>query len=119
MAKILAVDDSPSMRKMVHTTLSSGGHEVILADDGEHALEKANQEDVELVITDVYMPKLDGISLVHELRKLENYKYIPMLMLTTESSSEMKMKGKNAGATGWIVKPFVPKSLLATIDKVL
>ena len=119
MAKILAVDDSPSMRKMVHTTLMSGGHDVILADDGEHALKMANSENVELVITDVYMPNLDGISLVQKLREIESYKYIPMLMLTTESSNEMKMKGKHAGATGWIVKPFVPKSLLATIDKVL
>ena len=119
MAKILAVDDSPSMRKMVAVTLKSAGHEVICAGDGADALERAKSENVELVLTDLYMPKLDGLGLVKELRALENYKYLPMLFLTTESNQDMKQKGKLAGATGWIVKPFAPDQLLATIDKVL
>ena len=115
----MAVDDSPSMRQMVSVTLRSNGHEVITAEDGEDAYELAKKENVELVITDLYMPKLDGIGLVNKLRKLQGYKYIPMLFLTTESSQEMKMKGKQAGATGWIVKPFAPEKLLSTLDKVL
>ena len=119
MARIMAVDDSPSMRQMVSLTLKSKGHEVITAEDGEDAYELAKQEVVELVITDLYMPKLDGIGLVHKLRKLNGYQFIPMLFLTTESSQEMKMKGKQAGATGWIVKPFAPEKLLSTLDKVL
>ena len=115
----MAVDDSPSIRQMVSLTLKSNGHEVITAEDGQDAYELAQRENVELVITDVYMPKLDGISLVNKLRKLKAYQYIPMLFLTTESSQEMKMKGKQAGATGWIVKPFAPDKLLATLEKVL
>ena len=119
MAKILAVDDSPSIRKMVAVTLKSGGHDVIIAEDGLDAYERAKDENIELVITDLYMPKLDGIGLVEKLRNLECYRYIPMLFLTTESNSEMKKKGKQAGATGWIVKPFEPEQLLSTLDKVL
>ena len=119
MARIMAVDDSPSIRKMVSLTLKSAGHDVLVAEDGDEAYELAQKESVELVITDLYMPKLNGIDLVSKLRTLDSYRYIPLLFLTTESSGDMKKKGKEAGATGWIVKPFVPESLLATIDKVL
>lgn len=116
----MAVDDSPSMRKMVSVTLMSKGHQVISAEDGEDAYQLAQQENnVDLVITDLYMPKLDGIGLVEKLRGLDSYRYLPILFLTTESSADMKQRGKKAGATGWIVKPFDPNQLLATLDKVL
>jgi len=119
MAKILAVDDSASMRQMVSFTLKGAGHEVVEASDGVEALNFAQGESVDLVISDVNMPNMDGISLIRELRKLIPYKYTPMLMLTTESSGDKKMEGKSAGATGWIVKPFNPDQLLSTVKKVL
>ena len=120
MARIIAVDDSASMRQMVSFTLKGAGHDVIEASDGVEALKLANQESgVDLVISDINMPNMDGISLIKELRTLAPYKFIPILMLTTESSADKKMEGKAAGATGWIVKPFNPDQLLATIGKVL
>lgn len=119
MASILAVDDSASMRQMVSFTLKGAGYDVVEAVDGVDALNKAKGRSVNLVITDVNMPNMDGISLIKELRALPNYKFTPMLMLTTESAMEKKQAGKSAGATGWIVKPFNPDQLLATIKKVL
>jgi two-component system chemotaxis response regulator CheY len=117
--KILAVDDSASMRQMVLFTLQGAGYEVLQACDGVEALEMARQSPVDLVLTDVHMPRMDGITLVRELRALVNYKLVPMLILTTESSQEKKMDGKRAGATGWIVKPFNPPQLLATVARVI
>jgi two-component system chemotaxis response regulator CheY len=119
MAKILAVDDSAAMRQMVGITLSGAGHEVEQAADGCEALQMAERARFDLVITDVNMPKMDGITLVRELRGLASYKYVPMLVLTTEATAERKQAGKAAGATGWLVKPFDPERLLATIAKVL
>ncbi len=119
MASILAVDDSASMRQMVSFTLKSAGHNVTEAEDGLVALNKAKTASFDLVITDVNMPNMDGITLIAELRKLPNFKFTPLLMLTTESSTDKKMAGKNAGATGWIVKPFNPDQLLAVINKAL
>ena len=119
MAKILAVDDSPSMRQMVSFTLQSAGHNVVEAEDGQQALEKALAEQFDLVITDVNMPVMDGIAFIKNLRSESGYKFTPMLMLTTESSSDKKSEGKAAGATGWIVKPFNPEQLLNTINRVL
>jgi two-component system, chemotaxis family, chemotaxis protein CheY len=116
---ILAVDDSASMRQMVNFTLKGAGYQVVQAVDGVDALEYARDHSVDLVLTDVNMPRMDGITLVKELRTLPTYRYTPMLMLTTESSQEKKMQGKQAGATGWIVKPFNPEQLLATIARVL
>jgi two-component system, chemotaxis family, chemotaxis protein CheY len=107
------------MRQMVDYTLRSAGYEVVQAVDGVEALEFARGDTVDLVLTDVHMPRMDGISLVRELRELPSYKFVPMLMLTTESSKEKKIEGKRAGATGWIVKPFDPQQLLATIAKVI
>jgi len=115
----LAVDDSASMRQMVLFTLQGAGYEVVQACDGVEALELARMSPVDLVLTDVHMPRMDGITLVRELRGLESYKFVPMLILTTESSQERKMDGKRAGATGWIVKPFNPPQLLATVARVL
>jgi two-component system chemotaxis response regulator CheY len=114
------VDDSASMRQMVSLTLQSAGHDVVSAIDGVEGLAKAAiGEPVDLVITDVNMPNMDGITLVRELRRLPQYQGVPLLVLTTEASSEKKQEGRAAGATGWIVKPFDPERLLATIQKVL
>ncbi len=119
MASILAVDDSASMRQMVAFTLKGAGYDVVEASDGVKALSIAKTRSVNLVVTDVNMPNMDGITLIKQLRTLPNYKFIPMLMLTTESGGDKKREGKAAGATGWIVKPFNPDQLLATIKKVL
>ena len=116
---ILAVDDSASMRQMVNFTLKGAGYEVVHANDGVEALEYARGHSVDLVLTDVNMPRMDGITLVRELRALPGYRYTPMLVLTTESGHERKLQGKEAGATGWLVKPFNPDQLLATIARVL
>jgi two-component system chemotaxis response regulator CheY len=116
---IMTVDDSTSMRQMVKATLSSAGYGVVEAADGQEALEYARLNSVDLVISDVNMPRMDGITLVQELRSLPNYRLTPLLLLTTESSQEKKQEGKRAGATGWIVKPFNPEQLLATLRKLL
>ncbi len=120
MTRILAVDDSPSMRQMVGTTLKGAGYEVLEAADGREALDLARASDpVDLVITDVNMPHMDGITLVRELRMLAHYRNVPLLVLTTEGSTERKQEGRAAGATGWVVKPFSPDRLLATIAKIV
>ena len=119
MASILAVDDSASMRQMVAFTLKGAGYDVIEAVDGVDALNKAKGKSVNVVLTDVNMPNMDGITLIKELRKLPSYKFTPMLMLTTESSMDKKAEGRAAGATGWLVKPFNPDQLLGTIKKVI
>lgn len=120
MAKtILAVDDSASMRQMVGVTLRAAGYEVVEASDGDEALEYARKHRVDLVLADVNMPRMDGITLIAQLRTLPNYHLTPLLLLTTESSPERKMQGKQAGATGWMVKPFHPEQLLATLERVL
>lgn len=119
MASVLAVDDSASMRQMVAFTLKGAGYTVVEAVDGVDALNKAKTQKFDCVVTDVNMPNMDGITLIKELRALPNYKFVPMLMLTTESGMDKKQQGKAAGATGWIVKPFNPDQLLKTIKKVL
>lgn len=119
MTKVLAVDDSASMRQMVSFTLKGAGYEVVEAKDGVEALNIAKTASFNLVITDVNMPNMDGITLIRELRTLPAYKFTPMLMLTTESGTDKKSEGKAAGATGWIVKPFNPDQLLATIKRVI
>ncbi|HEB56848.1 MAG TPA: response regulator [Gammaproteobacteria bacterium] len=119
MAKILAVDDSASMRQMVSFTLTGSGHDVIEAVDGVDALGKAKAGKFDLVLSDVNMPNMDGITLIKELRMLPAFRFTPILMLTTESAGGKKQEGKSAGATGWIVKPFNPEQLLASINKVL
>ena len=119
MTKILVVDDSASMRQMVVFTLKSDGYKVVEAVDGQQALDIAKNASFDLVLSDVNMPVMDGIELVRELRQIEAYKYTPILMLTTETSGDKKMAGKRAGATGWVVKPFNPDKLLATIKRVI
>jgi len=116
---ILAVDDSASMRQMLGVTLRAAGYQVVEAADGDEALHFARHKRVDLVLTDVNMPRMDGITLVSELRLLPDYHLTPLLLLTTESSPERKAAGKRAGATGWMVKPFDPDQLLATLARVL
>lgn len=116
MASILAVDDSASIRAMVTMTLRGAGHEVVSAGDGLAALELAARN-WDLVLTDVNMPNMDGITLIHELRARSCF--LPILMLTTEASAEYKRAARDAGATGWIVKPFDPDQLIATVERVL
>ncbi len=118
-AHILIVDDSASMRQMVAFALSGAGFEVTEAEDGAVALGKAKGAKYAAVVTDVNMPNMDGIELIRHLRQLPDYKFIPMLMLTTESGTDKKAEGKSAGATGWLVKPFNPDQLVATVKKVL
>jgi len=121
MAKtILIVDDSESIREVVHFTLENAGYNVLVGIDGKDALkffDGSNQ--IDLLITDLYMPNMDGIELIKAVRMNEYYKRIPILFLTTESQREKKMEAKDAGATGWIIKPFVPAKLLSALNKVL
>ena len=113
MHSILAVDDSPSMRQMVSFTLKNAGFNVVEAVDGQDAWEKAGSRDFNLVLTDQNMPRMDGISLTKKLRENPKFKATPILILTTESSDQMKPAGRAAGATGWRVKPFDPAKLIA------
>ena len=119
MATILTVDDTASMRQMISFTLNSAGHDVLQASDGSEALKLVQGKKVDLVICDVNMPNMDGITLVKSLRGQADFKFIPILMLTTESQEAKRAEGKVAGATGWIVKPFNPEQLLTIVKKVL
>lgn len=119
MTRILAVDDSPSMRDMVRIALTGAGFDVTQAVDGQQALDLARQSSFDLVLSDVNMPVMDGIALIRALRAEAAYRHTPILMLTTESSVDRKREGKDAGATGWIVKPFDPAQLVATMHRVL
>ena len=119
MANILTADDTATMRQMISFTLSSAGHQVMQASDGSEALALARTRKFDLIIADINMPNMDGISLVKSLRELPDYKFTPILMLTTESQAEKRQEGRSAGATGWIVKPFNPEQLLTVVKKVL
>jgi two-component system chemotaxis response regulator CheY len=116
---ILTVDDSSTMRQMITFTLKGANFQVLEAGDGVEALEVAKGKKLSLIITDVNMPRMDGITLVQRLRALPEFKFTPILVLTTESDASMKQKGKDAGATGWIVKPFSPEKLLDVVNKVI
>jgi two-component system chemotaxis response regulator CheY len=120
MAKtIMTVDDSASIRQMVGFTLKGAGYDVVEATDGRDALLKLNGSPIDMVITDLNMPRLDGIGLIGALRQKPACRFIPIIMLTTESQDFKKQEGKAAGATGWIVKPFKQEQLLAVVKKVL
>ena len=119
MAQILTVDDSITMRQMVKFTLTSAGHEVEEASNVDEALETVRGRRFDLVIADVNMPGKNGIELVKALRAMSAFKFTPILMLTTESEPALKRAGKAAGATGWIVKPFDPDTLLSVLQRVL
>lgn len=119
MRKVMIVNDSVSMRQMVGYTLRQGGYEVFEAEHGQDAIDKLRSLTVDLVITDLNMPVMDGITLIKNVRTQPAMKSKPILMLTTEGLAEKKEQGKAAGATGWLVKPFDPEKLLQTVAKVL
>ncbi|MBI5451404.1 MAG: response regulator [Gammaproteobacteria bacterium] len=119
MKSVLVVDDSLSMRGAVRLILETAGYQATEAIDGQDGLAKAGGARFDLVISDINMPVMDGYAMIAALRALPDYRFTPILMLTTESSSDAKKKGKAAGATGWIVKPFNPEQLVATVQKIL
>jgi len=116
---IMTADDSASVRQMVSFTLREHGYEVVEASDGKDALQKLGNRKVDMLITDLNMPNLDGIGLIKVARTLPSCKFMPIIMLTTETQDSRKQEGKAAGATGWIIKPFKPDQLLAVVKKVL
>jgi two-component system chemotaxis response regulator CheY len=116
---IMTVDDSASVRQMVSFTLKQNGYDVVEAVDGKDGLQKLASTKVDMIITDLNMPNLDGIGLIKGARALPSCKFIPIVMLTTESQDSKKAEGKAAGATGWIVKPFKPEQLISVVKKVL
>ena len=120
MAKnVLVVDDSSSVRQVVGIALKSAGYDVIEASDGKDALNKLTGQKVHLIISDVNMPNMDGITFVKEVKKLANYKFTPIIMLTTESQESKKAEGQAAGAKAWVVKPFKPEVLLGAVAKLV
>ena len=120
MAKtILIVDDSASLRQVVSIALKGAGYEVIEAGDGKEALTKLNGAKIHLIISDVNMPNMDGITMVKEIKKMANYKFTPIIMLTTESQDGKKKEGQAAGAKAWIVKPFQPQQMLVAVSKLI
>ncbi len=114
---VMIVDDSASMRQLVGFALKSAGYEVVSAVHGKDALDKVNGTKVEMVVTDLNMPEMDGIELIKQLRAKPASKFTPIVMLTTESQDAKKQEGKQAGASGWIVKPFKPEQLIETIQR--
>jgi len=116
--KVLVVDDSVTMRNMLEVSMVEEGFEVITADDGVNALKAIGDNKLDLVITDINMPNMDGIELIKRLRKLNSTKFIPILVVTTEGGENTKQDGKAAGATGWIVKPFQPQTLSSAVRKI-
>ncbi len=118
MAKtIMVVDDSLSIRQVVSIALKGAGYDVIEACDGKDALAKMTGQKIHLIVSDVNMPNLDGIGLVKQVKQHPQYKFTPIMMLTTESGDAKKQEGKAAGAKGWLVKPFQPPALLAAVSK--
>ena len=115
---VCTVDDSQSIRDMMSYTLKEAGYNVLEAEDGQKALEVLDGSQADLVITDLNMPNMDGLTLIKSLRQKPQYSGTPILMLTTESDTEKKADGKAAGATGWIVKPFNPDNLISVIQKI-
>jgi two-component system chemotaxis response regulator CheY len=116
---ILIVDDSASVRQVVGITLRGAGYEVIEGVDGSDGLVKLDGRKVHLIISDVNMPKMDGITFVKEVKKLSAYKFTPIIMLTTESKESLKQEGQAAGAKAWVVKPFQPAQMLAAVSKLI
>lgn len=117
--KILIVDDSESIRELVTFTLQSEGYEVLSGVNGKDAIRFLDGSKIDLIITDLYMPEMDGIAFIREVRNRDAYKHTPILFLSTESQNEKKVEAKQAGATGWIVKPFVPAKLIEALNKVV
>lgn len=116
---ILVVDDSAAIRQMLHYLLQSAGYQVVEAVDGEDGVHKAMQQQIDLVLSDFNMPRMDGLGLVQALRNTMTYRTTPILLLTTESAPALKQQGKSVGATGWITKPFLPERLLEVVHNIL
>jgi two-component system chemotaxis response regulator CheY len=119
MKKVLIVDDAITMRQLVAATLKSAGYEVVDAKDGVEALKKLEIGRFNLIISDVNMPNMDGITFLKEVKKSPKHKFTPVVMLTTESQAGIKEEGRKAGAKAWIVKPFKPNDLLAVVKKII
>lgn len=120
MAKtVMVVDDSSSVRQVVSIALKGAGYDVIEASDGKDALAKLTGQKIHLMISDVNMPNMDGITLVKEVKKMANYRFTPIIMLTTESQEAKKLEGQAAGAKAWVVKPFHPAQMLAAVSKLI
>ena len=118
MAKtFLIIDDSASMRQLIAFTIQQAGHEALLAANGREALDMLKSAKADMVITDLNMPEMDGITLIRELRSMADYKFVPILMLTTESQVAKREEGRAAGASGWIVKPFSAEKMLEVVKK--
>jgi len=117
--RILCVDDSASIRQLVGLTLTGAGYTVVEAGDGREALAKVGTTDVDLVVTDLNMPNMDGLTMIREFRRLPRCRGVPIVFLTTESDEAKKREAKEAGATGWITKPFKQEQLLAVVRKLL
>ena len=118
-ARVLIVDDSRSMRQLVRSALEAGGHEVHEGEHGRAALAVLQRQQVDLVVTDVNMPEMDGLALTRAIRQRPTHRFTPILILTTEHTDEMKQRGRAAGATGWLVKPFNPAQLRQIVERVL
>lgn len=116
---ILVIDDSKSMRQMVSFTLKQAGFTTLEGENGEEGLQQLNRQRVDLVVTDLNMPVMDGLTFIRQVRNCTDYKFTPILMLTTVSQESARLEGKAAGATGWIVKPFNPEQLLQVVNQVL
>lgn len=116
---ILVVDDSESIRNIVGFALSEEGYNITTANDGLDALNKLDDDSFKLIVTDLYMPNMTGLELIKEVRKIDSYKFTPILFLTTENHMGKKLEAKKAGATGWLVKPFDPEKLIRAVRKVL
>lgn len=116
---ILIVDDSPSLRQVVGIVLKGAGYDLLEAGNGAEGLERLDGRKINLIISDVNMPRMDGISFVREVKKLANYRFTPIMMLTTESETQKKEEGRAAGAKAWMVKPFVPAQMLTAVSKLV
>ena len=119
MATILVVDDSASLRQVVSIALKGAGYDVIEACDGKDGLSKLNGQKINLIVSDVNMPNMDGISMLKEVKAMPAYKFTPVIMLTTEAGEDMKKQGQAAGAKAWVVKPFKPEQMLAAVSKLV
>lgn len=116
--KIMTVDDSPTVRKVLNEALSGAGYQVVEASDGEEAVNMLEQTDIDLLVTDLNMPNMDGVELIKRVRQQPGKRFMPIIMLTSVSQKEMKAAGKKAGASGWVTKPFRPEQLLSVIQMV-
>lgn len=117
--RIMIIDDSASLRQVVSIALEDAGYEVVEAENGKSALALLKEDKVNLVICDVNMPVMDGITFVKKVKEIPNYRFLPIIMLTTESSENRKLEGQEAGAKAWVVKPFKPEQMLEAVSKLI